>query len=107
MKNVKKLAAMVVVLAVGTSGCGAVAMSPVPGLLYTDVSAPLTATGEPTGTRTGTSECQSILGLVAQGDCSIAAAAEQGGITTISHVDYHTESILGIIAAVTVTVYGS
>jgi hypothetical protein len=42
----------------------------------------------------------------ATGDSSIKTAADNGGITKISHVDYHTTSVLGIYAKTTVTVYG-
>jgi hypothetical protein len=43
---------------------------------------------------------------VATGDSSIKAAAANGGITKISHVDYHTTAVLGVYAKTTVTVYG-
>ena len=42
----------------------------------------------------------------ATGDSSIKAAAANGGITKISHVDYHTTSVLGLWAKTTVMVYG-
>ena len=43
---------------------------------------------------------------VATGDSSIKTAAANGGITKISHVDYHTTSVLGLYTKTTVTVYG-
>ena len=46
------------------------------------------------------------LGLIAVGDASIRTAANSAGITKIHHVDYHTTNMLGIVARITVTVYG-
>lgn len=86
------------------SGC-AMGVSPVTGVIFTEVSGPLTAT---TGAaaRTGTASCQSFLGAVALGDCSVDAAKKNGGITTVASVDYKTRSILGFYAEVTTIVRG-
>lgn len=54
----------------------------------------------------GTASAEGYLGLVAQGDASIQAAAEDGGITNIHHVDYNTRSILGLYVEYTTIVYG-
>jgi len=54
----------------------------------------------------GEAEAQTILGLIAQGDCSIEAAAQDGGITKIHHVDHETKNILGIVATYKTIVYG-
>jgi hypothetical protein len=40
------------------------------------------------------------------GDASISAAAQNGGITRIHHVDHETMNILGIYAKYTTIVYG-
>jgi hypothetical protein len=40
---------------------------------------------------------QSILGWVAQGDASVAAAKAAGGITEVSSVDHTAKNTLGII----------
>lgn len=80
--------------------------APVVGFVYTDLMAFETASGEPLGAKMGEGTCKSILGIVATGDCSIDAAARRAKITKISHVDYHTENLLGIISKVTVQVYG-
>ncbi len=79
---------------------------PVAGLVYTDINAWDAASGEPLGTKMGEGTCQSIMGIVATGDCSVDTAARKAKITKISHVDYHTKHILGIISKVTVQVYG-
>jgi hypothetical protein len=87
------------------SGCAMVG-APVNGFIYTDLNAPFAATSNAASTKTGTAECSSILGLVATGDCSIAAAARNGQITKIHHVDHDAFSVLGIYAKFTTKVYG-
>lgn len=76
------------------------------GSLYTEVNLPSGATGERAGSKVGTAQCMSVLGLVATGDASIAAAMRNGGITKVSHVDWHAKNILGIIGTYTTVVYG-
>ena len=75
------------------------------GGIYTDVSGPIGATSNTAGTKVGQATSTGII-CVATGDSSIKTAAANGGITKISHVDYHTTSILGVYAKTTVTVYG-
>ena len=41
-----------------------------------------------------------------EGDCSIKAAMENGGIKKIHHIDYKTRNILGIVGSQTTLVYG-
>ncbi|MGK7396055.1 MAG: TRL-like family protein [Candidatus Cyclobacteriaceae bacterium M3_2C_046] len=104
----RKTLTVVSVLALSSllfSGCAFVG-SPVLGSIYTDVQAPLAATSNSVGTKVGTAEATSILGIVATGDASINQAAKNGNITSISHVDYHATSILGVYATFTVMVYG-
>ena len=74
-------------------------------LVYTDVSGPVGATSNTAGTKMGQATSTGII-CVATGDSSIKTAAANGGITKISHVDYHTTSVLGVYAKTTVTVYG-
>jgi hypothetical protein len=73
--------------------------------IYTDVSGPVCATGNAGGTKMGQASSEGII-CVATGDSSIKTAAANGGITKISHVDYHTTSVLGVYTKTTVTVYG-
>jgi hypothetical protein len=75
------------------------------GSIYTDVSGAIGATGNAVSTKSGSSTSTGILGI-ATGDSSINAAAANGGITKIHHVDYHTMTILGVYGKTTVTVYG-
>ena len=88
------------------TGCAAMAVSPVTGTLYTDVTAPVTATSNPGYSKVGTAFCVSYLGLIATGDASIKAAMENGGISKVHHVDYKSSNILGLYAKYTVIVYG-
>ena len=87
------------------SGC-AMTMTPVTGFVYSDVTGPWVATSADGGSKVGTSEAQSILGLVGIGDASIDAAVKNGGIKKIHHVDYHAFNILSLYAKLTVSVYG-
>ncbi len=88
-------------------GCMPVA-SPLMGGIYAEVQGPVLATSNPApaNMKVGEAEAQTILGLIAQGDCSIEAAAQDGGITKIHHVDHETTNILGIIATYKTIVYG-
>jgi len=101
----KKILASVVMLAtVLLTGC---ATRYPEGSLYLDLKLPVTATSSKSvNSKKGVSEATSILGLVATGDASIEAAAKQGGITVIHHVDWEVKSILGIIGTYRCNVYG-
>ena len=58
------------------------------------------------GPRRGEASSTSVLGLYASGDCSIAAAARNGGLKKIGHVDYEYVNVVGIWQQATVIVYG-
>jgi hypothetical protein len=75
------------------------------GGLYTDVSGAGGVTSNPAGSKMGQASSSGIV-FVATGDSSIKAAAANGGITKISHVDYHVTNVLGLYNKTTVTVYG-
>ncbi len=104
MKNIKTIA-MAAVAACMLSSCAFV-KAPLTGFIYTDMKAPLTATSNGNSSKVGMAKAQSILGIVAQGDASIEAAAKKAGITKIHHVDEHAYSVIGIIATYEVIVYG-
>jgi len=87
------------------SSC-AVVKSPLTGVLYTDIKAPVAATSNSNSTKVGSASATSILGVVATGDASIDAAAKSAGITKIHHVDEHSTNILGFFAKYKVYVYG-
>lgn len=102
----KKILAILVcgLLLAGCSG----APAPAGGLIWTNVSAPIAATDNPNKpTLVGRAEATSILGLIATGDASIRAAVRNGGITQIHHVDYHKQSIFGVVTTFTTIVYGN
>ncbi len=102
----KKISFIVLVLflAVMLNGCA----TPYPmGVIYTEVKAPVAAgDGSMSYSKVGTSKATSILGLVATGDCSIKAAAANGGIKNIKYVDYDAKNTLGVYGEYTTTVYG-
>ena len=75
------------------------------GMVYTDVSGPVLATSNSGASKVGSATSKGII-CVATGDSSIKAACANGGITKISHVDYHVTSVLCLYCETTVTVYG-
>lgn len=98
--------ATVCAAAIITTGCVSAPFEPPMGI-YSDVTAPLSTEGMiAVGSKSGEASARTILGLVATGDCSIAAAARNGGLKQITHVDYKYKNILGIVQKTTVVVYG-
>lgn len=91
------------------SGCATV-QSPVPGIIFTDVKVPSNRLQAPldsaTYSKAGSASCTSILGIIATGDASVDAAAKNGGITQIHHVDSDRYSILGLYSKYTTIVHG-
>jgi hypothetical protein len=76
------------------------------GSFYTEVALPVDANSNAGGAKMGKSVAKSYLGLVAIGDASIQAAKQNGGITTVTHVDWDAKNILGLYGEYTTTVYG-
>lgn len=106
MKRTLILTICAVSLAFMVSGCAAVASPVGVGLVYTNVEAPLTATSNVKGSKRGTAKCTNVLGISAFGDCSIAAAQKNGGISTISTVDSESFGILLLFSTYTTIVTG-
>jgi hypothetical protein len=75
------------------------------GVIYSDVSGALLATGNTGSSKVGKASSTGIV-CVALGDSSIKAACDNGGITKIHHADYHVLNVLGVYNVTTVTVYG-
>ena len=99
----KKIILSAIFSAALVSGCA----SPVPvGGLFTDITLPIAATSATGGSKSGTAVCNSYLSLLSTGDCSIATAKAAGGISTITHMDWQANNILGLIGTYTLTVYG-
>ncbi len=79
------------------------------GCLYTNIQTPFDTDLDNTelGTKIGKSSAYSVLWLVAWGDAGTAAAAEDGEITRILHMDAQVLSILfGLYTRTTTVVYG-
>jgi len=76
--------------------CCAALMGLLSGCVYSNIRVPLDEDLWKTelGTKTGTASNYSILWLVAWGDAGVKQAAENGGITTINHMDMGIESYL-------------
>jgi hypothetical protein len=94
-----------------SSGCAGFVTAPVVpafAFVFTDIRSTLDPEVEETklGSKRGEAEVINILGLVAQGDASVAKAAQAGGITTIRHIDYQLFSVLGVYARFVTVVYG-
>jgi hypothetical protein len=79
------------------------------GCFYAKVTTPLDTDVDKTvlGAKTGKAVAQSVLWAVAWGDAGTAAAAKNGGITTVNHMDREIFSVFfGIYTETTTIVYG-
>lgn len=99
------LVACAIAAAVVLTGCIAAPFEPPIGL-YTDIKAPLSICPSEIGPKKGSAGSMSILGIVAIGDCSIAAAARNGGLTSIDYLDYEYFNVLGVYQRAVVNAYG-
>ncbi|MBN2179225.1 MAG: TRL-like family protein [Deltaproteobacteria bacterium] len=84
------------------SGCGS---------LYTNVKTPMPTlemqVNADDQAKVGTASATAYLWVVVVGDCSVASAMKQGGITKIHHVDTDINTILGgLYGKFTTVVYG-
>ena len=94
----------IVLIAVLVAGCASVRPK---GYLYTNLTLPDNVGDQDlSGAKVGVSECMSILSLVAMGDAGINAAMENGGVKQVKYIDWHGDSILGLIGNYSCTVYG-
>lgn len=102
------LLSVVVLLSLPVTGCIQAPVVPPLAMIYTSFEAPLDVDFQQTslGSKVGQSSCMNILGLVATGDASSQAAAEEGGLTTILGADYSYLNVLGIYQRYTTIVYG-
>jgi hypothetical protein len=90
------------------AGCFQAPVVPATGIVYSDFKAPLTSEydGQAIEAKTGEAESASILGLIAYGDCSIEAAAADGGLSTVTHCDYSFFNVMGVYQRFTVIAHG-
>lgn len=104
------LGSMIAFCMIITTGCGLYQAPIVPpgGLLFANIKAPIDIDTEKTelGTKTGEASTVAVLWLFSFGDCSINAAARNGNLQTINHVDYGYTNILGLYQCFTTIVYG-
>lgn len=100
--------AILAVVVLTLCSCYSAPVMPPGGMIYSEIAAPLDVDANNTdmGGKTGWAETMSILGLVAMGDCSVEAAAKQGGIKTVKHLDYKYMNVLGIYQKFTVVAKG-
>lgn len=103
----KTAIALSTVLCLGLASCSFPPTPPGAGFIYTDVQGPLATNPGTMGSKVGMAESQAILGLVAQGDSSIDTAAKNAGITEVTHVDFKSWTILGIVSRFTTVVHGN
>jgi hypothetical protein len=93
-----KVAAVALATAVLLTGC-----------LYAHVLTPYDTNLDKTvlGQKQGKASLHSVLWLVAWGDASTAAAAKEGGITTVNHMDKEVLNVFfGVYTETTTIVYG-
>lgn len=79
------------------------------GCVYAHVLTPYDTNVDKTvlGQKQGKASLHSVLWLVAWGDASTAAAAKEGGITTVNHMDRELLNVVfGIYTETTTIVYG-
>ncbi len=96
--SILKIVALLLVAVFMLSGC-----------FYAHVTTPLDKNVDKTvlGQKTGKADMQSVLWVAAWGDAGTAAAAKNGGITTVNHMDQELYSIFfGIYTKATTIVYG-
>ena len=85
------------------TGCHALNTGILAPINFTDSS--VQATSNSAGSKKGEASCTAIL-FVAYGDCSVATAAKNGGITKIHTVDVKNQGVLGIYSKQTLIVTG-
>lgn len=108
MRSLLVVLLMAVVL-VGLTGCAGISQNGLPlGLLYGDVNGPAATTTKPDAKceKVGVAMANSVLGLIATGDASIAAAMRTGQIKVIHHVDVKWRNMLGVYSEMTTIVHG-
>jgi hypothetical protein len=104
----KGLAAVIALVALTLAGCYSAPIMPPTGILFSNVDAPgsLAITGQDLGSRKGEASCRSILGLIAWGDCSAKAAADDGGISNLKQLDYTYLNVIVVYQRLTTIAYG-
>jgi len=97
----------VAALAAMASGCICVGKTNASSALTLDVSSPDTSfiDNSVKTAKMGTATAKGVICFV-DGDASLKAAMDNGGITKVHHVDYKVNNILGIVGSTTTIVWG-
>jgi TRL-like protein family len=103
----KRLLPALALVASVSSGCYAGMGAPIPGLLFAQTKSGKLGTASTPDVKTGTATCESILGLIATGDCSIEAAKRNGGLQNVQYTDIQVKNILGVYATYTTIAKGN
>ena len=91
--------------AVGVSGC-MIVDSPVKGMLGSEVKWGDFAQGDRTSLKEGKACLDTILGLFARGDATVAAAKANGKISEVSVIDHSARNLLNIVGEYCTIVWG-
>jgi TRL (tRNA-associated locus)-like protein len=103
------ITATLLCLSMGMVGCAGFYAAPVvppQGMLYTNISAPVGTEGGEMPQTSGEASSECILGLFAWGDAGVKAAADNGGLTSVDHVDYKFWHVMGVYSKFTTVAYG-
>jgi len=111
IKSTVRMMSLFVVFAMmfSLTGCLTAPFVPPTGMAFSQFDAPLDVdfqNTDLTGMKQGKASTESILGLIAWGDASSKAAAEDANISKVVHADYEYFNLLGIYQKTTVVVYG-
>ena len=109
MKRLLLRVALTTLLVFLFTGCTYLApVIPPQGLLFSNIESTIDIDADETelGDLRGESSSYSALALFSFGKASVAAAAEDGDLEIITHVDYAYLNILGLFQRFTVIVYG-
>ena len=94
------------IAALSLTGCVSAPFKPPMGIVSA-TKAPLSVEGNwKLGSKSGEAYSTCILGLYAGGDCSVTAAARDGGLKSVGHVEYKYLNVIGIYQRTTVIAYG-
>lgn len=102
------LGVILVVAMISWTGCAIAPVMPPMGFIYTNTEAPLDYNVNQTefGSKKGVASTHCILGMIAWGDGSMKAAADDGMIKTVRHADYDALNVLFIYSRYTTIAYG-
>ena len=104
MKTAMAIAASLL-LVLGGLGCMGAPIVPPLGIVYTNIDAPISLRGD-FGSKRGEASVTAYLALFSTGDASVRAAARNGGISNVKHVDYEFRNVIGIYQRYTTVVFG-